>query len=127
MLYVRSQEEWTGPRRRIPSQEVLGRRPDSGRHVLRQRRQNRARHVANDLRPRWRRTMNTMLRWSPTRQFHFHHDVDDLLLRFADGVTDEAVQRPASWLPAAEGGIEGGTDVLQLRPAGGGSQERAVA
>ena len=48
--------------------------------------------------------MSTMLRWSPTRQFHFHHDVDDLFLRFGDGGTDEAVQRPASWLPAAGGG-----------------------
>ena len=53
--------------------------------------------------------MNTMLRWSPTRKFHFYHDVDDMFLRFVDGVTDEAVQRPASWLPAAEGRIEDGT------------------
>jgi hypothetical protein len=22
--------------------------------------------------------MNTMLRWSPIRQFHYHYDVDDL-------------------------------------------------
>ena len=58
--------------------------------------------------------MSTMLRWSPTRQFHFHHDVDDLFLRFGDSVTDEAVQRPASWLPAAEGRIEDGTYVIQL-------------
>ena len=52
--------------------------------------------------------MNTMLRWSPTRQFHFHHDVDDLAERFFGGVTDEAAQRP-SWLPAAEGRMEDGT------------------
>jgi len=58
--------------------------------------------------------MNTMLRWSPTRKFHIHHDVDDLFLRFVDGVTDEAVQRPASWLPAAEGRIEDGTYVIQV-------------
>jgi len=58
--------------------------------------------------------MSTMLRWSPTRKFHFHHDVDDLSLRFFDGVTDETVQRPASWLPAAEGRIEDGTYVIQL-------------
>lgn len=58
--------------------------------------------------------MNTMLRWSPTRKFHFHHDVDDLFLRFFDGAADEAVQRPASWLPAAEGRIEDGTYVIQL-------------
>jgi len=55
--------------------------------------------------------MNTMLRWSPTRKFHFHHDVDDLFLRFFDGVTDETVQRPASWLPPAEG-----PGPLSLRP-----------
>ena len=58
--------------------------------------------------------MNTMLRWSPTRKFHFHHDVDDLFMRFFDGVTDEVVQRPAPWLPAAEGRIEDGTYVIQL-------------
>src|SRR3989454_8202859 len=70
--------------------------------------------VPHDGRPRWRSTMNTMLRWSPARKFHFHHDVDDLSLRFFDGVTDETVQRPASWLPAAEGRIEDGTYVIQL-------------
>ena len=25
--------------------------------------------------------MSTMLRWSPTQQFHFHHDVNDLFDR----------------------------------------------
>ncbi len=55
--------------------------------------------------------MNTMLRWSPTRQFHFH--VDDLFERFSGGATAEAVQRP-SWLPAAEGRTEDGTYVIQL-------------
>ena len=34
--------------------------------------------------------MNTMLRWSPTRKFHFHHDVDDMFLRFVDGAQVEA-------------------------------------
>ena len=58
--------------------------------------------------------MNTMLRWSPTRQFHFHHDADDLFERFVGGaVTEEAAQRP-SWLPAAEGRIEDGAYVIQL-------------
>src|SRR3989338_4317382 len=57
--------------------------------------------------------MNTMLRWSPTRQFHFHHDVDDLSEMFFGGVTDEAAQHP-SWLPAAEGRMEDGTYVIQL-------------
>jgi HSP20 family protein len=57
--------------------------------------------------------MNTMLRWSPTRQFHFHHDVDDPFERFVGGATEEAAQRP-SWLPAAEGRMENGTYVIQL-------------
>jgi len=55
--------------------------------------------------------MNTMLRWSPTRQFHFHPDTDNLFERFF-GATDEA-QR-LSWLPAAEGRMENGTYVIQL-------------
>ena len=71
--------------------------------------------------------MNTMLRWSPTRQFHFHHDVDDLVLRLLDGVTDEAVQRPASWLPAAEGRIEDGTYVIQLALPGVDPKDVAVS
>ncbi len=58
--------------------------------------------------------MTTMLRWSPTRKFHVHHDVDDLFWRFFDGAMDEAPQRAASWLPAAEGRIENGTYVIQL-------------
>jgi len=56
--------------------------------------------------------MNTMLRWSPTRQFHFHHDTDNLFEGFFGDATDEA-QRP-SWLPAAEGRMEDGTYVIQL-------------
>src|SRR2546429_9576541 len=66
--------------------------------------------------------MNTMLRWSPTRQFHFHHDVDDLSERFSGGATDEAAQRP-SWLPAAEGRTEDGTYVIQLALPGGDSKD----
>jgi HSP20 family protein len=57
--------------------------------------------------------MNTMLRWSPTRQFHFHHDADNLFDRFLGRATDEAAQ-DSSWLPAAEGRIEDGTYVIQL-------------
>jgi HSP20 family protein len=57
--------------------------------------------------------MNTMLRWSPTRQFHFHHDVDDLFERFSGGDMNETAQRQ-SWLPAAEGRIEDGTYVIQF-------------
>ena len=72
--------------------------------------------------------MNTMLRWSPTRKFHFHHhDVDDLFLRFVDGVTDETVQRPASWLPAAEGRLEDGTYVIQLALPGVDPKDVAVS
>ena len=58
--------------------------------------------------------MNTMLRWSPTRHFHFHHDVDDVLGRLVAGSTEEAAQRAGPWLPAAEGWIENGTYVIQL-------------
>ena len=57
--------------------------------------------------------MNTMLRWSPTRQFHFHHNVDDPSERFFGGIMDEAAPR-SSWLPATEGRMEGGTYVIQL-------------
>ncbi len=57
--------------------------------------------------------MNTMLHWSPTRQFHFHQDAEDVFERFFGGATDEADQRP-SWRPAAEGRIEDGTYVIQL-------------
>jgi len=57
--------------------------------------------------------MNTMLRWSPTRQFHFHHDADELSDRFFGGATEEAAQRQ-SWLPAAEGRMEDGAYVIQL-------------
>ena len=71
--------------------------------------------------------MNTMLRWSPARKFHFHQDADDLSLRFVDGVTDETVQRPASWLPAAEGRIEGGTYIIQLALSGVDPKDVAVS
>jgi HSP20 family protein len=57
--------------------------------------------------------MNTMLRWSPARQFHFHDDADNGFDRFMDRATDEADQG-SSWLPAAEGRLEDGTYVIQL-------------
>jgi HSP20 family protein len=57
--------------------------------------------------------MTTMLRWSPTRQFHFHHEFDQVG-RFLAGAPDEAVQPAAPWLPAAEGRIEDGAYVIQL-------------
>jgi HSP20 family protein len=71
--------------------------------------------------------MTTTLRWSPTRQFHFHHDVDDLSLRFFDGATDEAAQSAPSWLPAVEGRIEDGTYVMQLALPGVDPKNVAVS
>jgi HSP20 family protein len=57
--------------------------------------------------------MNTMLRWSPTRQFHFHQDADDLFDKFVGRATDEPTEA-SSWLPAAEGRLEDGTYVIHL-------------
>jgi HSP20 family protein len=62
--------------------------------------------------------MTTMLRWSPTRKLHFHHDVDHLFPGFFNGATDEAVQRAPAWLPAAEGRIDDGAYVIQLAMPG---------
>src|SRR5438093_12243245 len=106
MLYVRSQGEWTRPRERIPSRRC---RPATGFWSARTPATTSESSPTRieRLTARWRSTMNTMLRWSPTRQFHFHHDVDDLSERFFGGATDEAAQRP-SWLPAAEGRTEDG-------------------
>ena len=70
--------------------------------------------------------MNTMLRWSPIRQFHYHYDVDDRSERFFDGATDEAARRP-SWLPAAEGRIEDGSYVIQLALPGVDPKEVKVS
>jgi HSP20 family protein len=57
--------------------------------------------------------MSTMLRWSPSRHFHFHHDADHLFDRFVDRATDGA-DLGVSWRPAAEGRLEDGTYVIQL-------------
>ena len=57
--------------------------------------------------------MNAMLRWSPSRQFHYHHDIDTLLGRFVNDATEEVAQRPA-WRPAAEGRLKDGAYVIQL-------------
>ena len=62
--------------------------------------------------------MTTMLRWSPTRQFHYHHDLHALWPGFVDGATDEVAQRAPTWLPAAEGRIDGGAYVIQLAMPG---------
>jgi HSP20 family protein len=58
--------------------------------------------------------MTTMLRWSPTRKFHFHNDIDALFPWFLDGAGDAAAQRDPSWSPAVEGRIEDGTYVIKL-------------
>jgi HSP20 family protein len=71
--------------------------------------------------------MTTMLRWSPIRKFHFHHDIDDVFPRFFDGATDEAAQRAPSWLPAVEGRIEDGTYVMQLALPGVDPKNVAVS
>jgi len=57
--------------------------------------------------------MNTMLRWSPTRQFHFHQADENVFEGLVGAVADEAPQR-SSWLPAADGRVEDGTYVIQL-------------
>ena len=57
--------------------------------------------------------MNAMLRWSPTQQFHIHHDTDSRLERFLGGAPVQAAELP-TWLPAAEGRIEDGSYVIQL-------------
>ena len=65
--------------------------------------------------------MNTMLRWSPSREFHFHHDnhdIDYLFPRLFDGATDEVAERTPSWSPAVEGRLEDGTYVIQLALSG---------
>lgn len=62
--------------------------------------------------------MSTMLRWSPTRQFHFHHDVDGLFPRIFNGAPDEDARRAPSWIPPAEGWIDNGTYVIQLAMPG---------
>ena len=71
--------------------------------------------------------MNTMLRWSPIRQFHYHYDVDDLSDRFFDGAPDEAAPQRPSWLPAAEGRIEDGSYVIQLALPGVDPKEVKVS
>ena len=62
--------------------------------------------------------MTTMLRWSPTRQFHYHHNLDALWPGFVNGATDEVAQRAPTWLPAAEGRIDDGAYVIQLAMPG---------
>jgi len=61
--------------------------------------------------------MNTMLRWSPTRQFHFHQVADNPFERFAGagmGPAMEDAPERSAWLPAAEGRLEDGTYIIQL-------------
>jgi HSP20 family protein len=70
--------------------------------------------------------MNTMLRWSPTRQFHFHQAPENFFERLVGGTTDEAAQR-SSWLPPAEGRVEDGTYVIQLALPGVDSKDVGVS
>jgi HSP20 family protein len=59
--------------------------------------------------------MNAMLRWSPTRRFHFH-DTNELFNRSIGDLptaTEESTYGTA-WLPAAEGRIEDGVYVMQI-------------
>jgi HSP20 family protein len=58
--------------------------------------------------------MSTMLRWSPTRQFHFHHDVADLFPGYFAPVPREDAQPDPSWSPAVDGRTEDGNFVIQL-------------
>src|SRR5947207_12991555 len=71
--------------------------------------------------------MTTMLRWSPTRQFHFHHPVDAVFPRLFDGATPEAAPRDPSWSPAVDGRIENGTFVIQLALPGVDPKDVAVS
>src|SRR5688572_18546739 len=70
--------------------------------------------------------MNTMLRWSPTRQFHFHQADENMFERFVGVGADAAPQR-SSWLPAAEGRVEDGTYVIQLALPGMDPKDVAVS
>jgi HSP20 family protein len=58
--------------------------------------------------------MNTMLHWSPTRQLHFHHPIENLFPKVFEGGSNEAPQPAESWLPATEGWIQDGTYVIQF-------------
>jgi HSP20 family protein len=67
-----------------------------------------------------------MIRWSPKLHFHHHH-VNDLFPEFFDPAMDEATQRAASWLPAAEGRLEDGTYIIQLALPGMDPKEVQVS
>jgi HSP20 family protein len=70
--------------------------------------------------------MSTMLHWSPTAKFHFHHP-EDLFARSTDGASNEAPQPAESWLPATEGWIEDGAYVIQFSMAGVDPKEVKVS
>ncbi len=71
--------------------------------------------------------MKTMLHWSPTRQLHFHHPVEDLFAGAFEGATNEAPEPARSWLPATEGWIQDGTYVIQFALPGVDPKEVTVS
>jgi HSP20 family protein len=62
--------------------------------------------------------MSTMLHWSPTAKFHFHHPFEELFPRFFDGAPNEVPQPAQSWLLATDGRIEDGAFVIQFAMPG---------
>jgi HSP20 family protein len=71
--------------------------------------------------------MNTMLHWSPTAQFHFHHPVEELSPVSFDRATNAAPAPARSWLPATEGRIEDGTYIIQFALPGVDPKEVKVS
>jgi HSP20 family protein len=71
--------------------------------------------------------MKTMLHWSPTRQLHFHHPVENLFPGVFEGPTNEAPQPAESWLPPTEGWIQDGTYVIQFALPGVDPKEVKVS
>jgi HSP20 family protein len=69
--------------------------------------------------------MTTTMHWSPTHRLHLHHD-QDLLPQF-NGAADEAAQPAASWFPAVEGRLDGGTYVIQFVLPGMDAKEVEVS
>jgi HSP20 family protein len=71
--------------------------------------------------------MKTMLHWSPTRQLHFHHPVEEFFPGVFEGATNEAPKPAESWLPATEGWIQDGTYTIQFALPGVDPKEVTVS